>query len=224
MEKRLDNVEEINSRNSCKLQSIMEMVKTLSEKVENVSVLIVESKKGLCAEQGIQTLNSESGEHSKMTRQEQIKDVIASSVECNEHKETAVTSVKQSILKETSTEATGKMNCDLRTTSGDNKSNSLVDDLNNSKTEVQNITVNGETNNTKTTVRKETENVKQKRSVVRNKCGYKLSLTVENVDNRIFYRKKKRCYQGELLHPVMENTDKPNLPEPNIRIKKYKER
>jgi hypothetical protein len=61
----------------------MEMVKTLSEKVENVSVLIVESKKGLCAEQGIQTLNSESGEHSKMTRQEQIKDVIASSVECN---------------------------------------------------------------------------------------------------------------------------------------------
>jgi hypothetical protein len=48
-----------------------------------------------------------------MTRQEQIKDVIASSVECNEHKETAVTSVKQSILKETSTEATGKMNCDI---------------------------------------------------------------------------------------------------------------
>jgi adenine deaminase len=77
------------------------------------------------------------------------------------------------------------MKSDLRTTSGDNKSNSLVDDLNNSKTEVQNITVNGETNNTKTTVRKETENVKQKRSVVRNKCGYKLSLTVENVDNRI---------------------------------------
>jgi hypothetical protein len=60
--------------------------------------------------------------------------------------------------------------------------------------------------------------------VVRNKCGYKLSLTVENVDNRTFYRKKKRCYQGELLHPVMKNTDKPNLPEPNIRIKKYKER
>lgn len=221
MENRLDNVEEINSGNSCKLQSIMEMVKTLSEKVENVSVLIVESKKGLCAEQGIQTLNSESGEHSKMTRQEQIKDVIESNVEC---KETAVTSVKQSMLKETSTEATGKMKSDLRTTSGDNKSNSLVDDLNNSKTEVQNITVNGETNNTKTTVSKETGNVKQKRSVVRNKCGYKLSLTVENVDNRIFYRKKKRCYQGELLHPVMENTEKPNLPEPNIRIKKYKER
>jgi hypothetical protein len=159
-----------------------------------------------------------------MTRQEQIKDVIESSVECNEHKETAVTSVKQSMLKETSTEATGKMKSDLRTTSGDNKSNSLVDDLNNSKTEVHNITVNGETNNTKTTVSKETGNVKQKRSVVRNKCGYKLSLTVENVDNRIFYRKKKRCYQGELLHPVMENTDKPNLPEPNIRIQKYKER
>ena len=71
----MDNVEEINSRNSCKLQSIMEMVTTLSQKVENVSVLIVESKKGLCAEQRRQTLNSESGEHSKMTRQEQIKDV-----------------------------------------------------------------------------------------------------------------------------------------------------
>jgi hypothetical protein len=56
--------------------------------------------------------------------QEQIKDVIASSVECNEHKETAVTSVKQSMLKEPSTEATGKMKSDLRTTSGDNKSNS----------------------------------------------------------------------------------------------------
>jgi ABC-type branched-subunit amino acid transport system ATPase component len=96
MENRLDNVEEINSGNSCKLQSIMEMVTTLSQKVENVSVLIVESKKGLCAEQSRHTLNSESGEHSKMTRQEQIKE---SSVECNEHKETAVTSVKQSILK-----------------------------------------------------------------------------------------------------------------------------
>jgi hypothetical protein len=71
-----------------------------------------------------------------MTRQEQIKDVTESSVECNEHKETAVTSVKQSILKETSTEATGKMNCDLGTTSGDNKSNSLVDDLNNSKSDL----------------------------------------------------------------------------------------
>jgi hypothetical protein len=199
----------------------MEMVRTLSQKVENVSVLIVESKKGLCAEQSRQTLNSESGEHSKMTRQEQIKDVKESNVEC---KKTAVTSVKQSILKETSTEATGKMKSDLRTTSGDNKSNSLVDDLNNSKTEVQNITVNGETNNTKTTVSKETGNVKQKRPDVRNKRGYKLSLTVENVDNRIVYRKKKRCYQGELLHPVMENTDKPNLPEPNIRIQKYKER
>jgi len=224
MEKRLDNVEEINSRNSCKLQSIMEMVTTLSQKVENVSVLIVESKKGLCTEQGRRTLNSESGEHSKMTRQEQIKDVIESNVECNEHKETAVTSVKQSILKETSTEATGKMKSDWRTTSGNNKSNSLVDDLNNSKTEVQNITVNGETNNNKTTVSKETGNVKQKRTVVRNKFGYKLSLTVENMDNRTFYRKKKRCYQGELLHPVMENTDKPNLPEPNIRVQKYNER
>jgi hypothetical protein len=32
------------------------------------------------------------------------------------------------MLKETSTEATGKMKSDLRTTSGDNKSNSLVDD------------------------------------------------------------------------------------------------
>ena len=221
MEKRLDNIEEINSQNSCKLQSTMEMVRTLSQKVENVSVLIVESKKGLCAEQSRQTLNSESGEHSKMTRQEQIKDVKESNVEC---KKTAVTSVKQSILKETSTEATGKMKSDLRTTSGDNKSNSLVDDLNNSKTEVQNITVNGETNNTKTTVSKETGNVKQKRPDVRNKRGYKLSLTVENVDNRIVYRKRKRCYQGELLHPVMENTDKPNLPEPNIRIQKYKER
>jgi hypothetical protein len=221
MEKRLDNIEEINSQNSCKLQSTMEMVRTLSQKVENVSVLIVESNKGLCAEQSRQTLNSESGEHSKMTRQEQIKDVKESNVEC---KKTAVTSVKQSILKETSTEATGKMKSDLRTTSGDNKSNSLVDDLNNSKTEVQNITVNGETNNTKTTVSKETGNVKQKRPDVRNKRGYKLSLTVENVDNRIVYRKKKRCYQGELLHPVMENTDKPNLPEPNIRIQKYKER
>jgi hypothetical protein len=221
MEKRLDNIEEINSQNSCKLQSTMEMVRTLSQKVENVSVLIVESKKGLCAEQSRQTLNSESGEHSKMTRQEQIKDVKESNVEC---KKTSVTSVKQSILKETSTEATGKMKSDLRTTSGDNKSNSLVDDLNNSKIEVQNITVNGETNNTKTTVSKETGNVKQKRPDVRNKRGYKLSLTVENVDNRIVYRKKKRCYQGELLHPVMENTDKPNLPEPNIRIQKYKER
>jgi GTP cyclohydrolase I len=38
------------------------------------------------------------------------------------------------MLKEPSTEATGKMKSDLRTTSGDNKSNSLVDDLNNSKT------------------------------------------------------------------------------------------
>ena len=224
MEKRLDNVEEINSRNSCKLQSVMEMVTTLSQNVEHVSGLIVESKKDICAEQGRRTLNSESGEHSRMTRQEQIKDAIESNVECNEHKEAVVTSVKQSFLNETSTEATGKMKSDLRTTSDDNKSSSLVDDLNNSNSEAQNITVNDEANNNKNTVSKETGNVKQKRSVVRNKCGYKLSLTVENMDNRTFYRKKKRCYQGELLHPVMKNTDKPNLPEPNIRIQKYRER
>lgn len=224
MENQLDNVEEINTRNSCKLQSVMEMVTTLSQKVENIYVLIVESKKDICTEQRRRTLNIESGEHSRMTRQEQNKDVKESNVECNEHKEPTVTSVKQRIVKETRTEVTGKMKGDLKTTSGDNKSNSLVDDLNNFKSEVQNITVSDEINKNKTTVSKETGNFTQKRSVVRNKFGYKSSLTVETFDNRTFYRKKKRCYQGELLHPVMENTDKPNLPEPNIKIQKHKER
>jgi hypothetical protein len=56
---------------------------------------------------------------------------IISIITIDEHKETAVTSVKQSMLKEPSTEATGKMKSDLRTTSGDNAKVLQIDENSN---------------------------------------------------------------------------------------------
>ncbi|CAC5419363.1 unnamed protein product [Mytilus coruscus] len=49
----------------------------------------------------------------------------------------------------------------------------------------------------------------------KSKYGFRLCTTNDNLDNRTFFRKKKRCYQGELLSPKIDNQIEEE-PKPNI--------
>ena len=220
----MDKIEEVKRRNASALQSILEMVGNLSRKCDTISKVIEDSKKRSSKQQFSRTLNANHPKYSVASEQEVLKnEIVEMSNSVTGGLEETAEDGEQTVLKQIETSERTSIECS-QGNSDDKQSNLNTNKSHNSKTSITKVqkiatTVSIVTKENSVPQKQGTE-VKQNLKIHRNKSGYKFCIVSKDKDNRYCKRKKKRCFQGELLQPVMESEDKPNLPAPNIVVKK----
>ncbi|VDI11229.1 Hypothetical predicted protein [Mytilus galloprovincialis] len=226
IENRLVKVENNSCRNSSHLKAILGTVEKLSEKLEIFSIASKNRAKTIKpTELNGHTLKSET--HSDQTGR-------------NQAKEDTIISRKTSAIKESYEEGQGSCskikkdnvvpvkdsNDHLLNSGHPNSSGTKPSENSNPRITAINRGRQIENDTRKVDPAISKQEIKEKPKIIKCKSGFKQCRTNVDLDNRMCRNRKKRCFQGELLHPLMttEEHQDHKEPTPNIIINTLKER
>ncbi|XP_076102237.1 uncharacterized protein LOC143071656 isoform X3 [Mytilus galloprovincialis] len=204
IENRLMKVYETKKRNSAQLQLILESVGVLTKKLQTVSTSIDENR---------------TKESSKTLRQ--IKcDQLSMQIETDGSDIPTIDNSTEQLVDEYEYKERQEHHPNLKDSAycHGKPRVSVQQPPNRSETASSSKNSSTDTLKAKVTVvkSKTAEQIVDKKIKKRkSKYGFRLCRTNDNLDNRTFFRKKKRCYQGELLLPKIDNQVEEE-PKPNI--------
>ncbi|XP_052100599.1 uncharacterized protein LOC127734650 [Mytilus californianus] len=225
IEERLVKVENTSCRHSSQLQAILGTVEKLSEKLDIFSIACKNRKSAIKpTESNQRTLQSEI--YSDQTGRNQAKEetitpCTKSFKEPYKEGQASCSKFKKDDLLPVKDDNDHQLNSGYPNISGTKPSENS-----NPRVTVTNRRSQVEDNASKVDPATSKQEMQQKAKIIKSKNGFKLSRSNADFDNRMCYNRKKRCFQGEMLHPPIATAENQShkVPAPNMIINNLKDR